>query len=86
MAHAEPVVVTSSGSLPDLVVPGVTGYVLPPGDLPALGEKLALLCRHPDLCVEMGRAAQRLARERVTWDAAAERGLQLYHQVLGGST
>jgi glycosyltransferase involved in cell wall biosynthesis len=85
MAHAKPVVVTSSGSLPDLVVPGVTGFVVPPGDPAALGEKIALLCRDPTLSIKMGRAAQRLARDRFTWEAAAERGLRLYRQVLAGS-
>ncbi len=84
MAHAKPVIVTRSGSLPDLVVPGVTGFVVPPGDPAALGDKIALLCRDPHLSVEMGRAAQRLAQERFTWEAAAERGLQLYGRVLGG--
>ncbi len=84
MAHGKPVIVTRSGSLPDLVVPGVTGFVVPPGDPAALGDKIALLCRDPDLSVKMGRAAQRLAQERFTWEAAAERGLQLYRRVLGG--
>lgn len=83
MAHGTPVVVTRSGSLPDLVEPGITGFVVEPGNAAELRAKIELLCRNPDLSIRMGEAARRTARERFTWEAAARRGLEFYRQLEG---
>src|SRR5262249_4567847 len=41
MAHRRPVVASRAGGLPDKVIPGVTGWLVPPGDADALARTLA---------------------------------------------
>jgi glycosyltransferase involved in cell wall biosynthesis len=51
------IVTTDVGSYPDLVEDGVTGFVYPPGDVPALADALRRVFATPDTPAEMGRNA-----------------------------
>jgi glycosyltransferase involved in cell wall biosynthesis len=84
MAHGKPVIVTRTASLPELVKDGETGFIVPPGDLRALRERIELLVSDPERSRAMGRAARRHVEETFTWDRVAERGLALYRAVGGG--
>lgn len=59
------------GGTTDCIVDGVTGYLVPPGDVSALEDRLRRLIEDPQLRHEMGRAAQRFARERFGADVFA---------------
>lgn len=61
LASARPVVATAVNGVPDLVEPGSTGLLAPPGDPEALARSVLWLLDHP---VEAGRMA-RAGRERV---------------------
>lgn len=54
-------VVTSAGGLPELVVDGVTGHVVPPGDAAALAHALTGLLADPALRERFGAAARERA-------------------------
>jgi glycosyltransferase involved in cell wall biosynthesis len=58
MAVARPVVSTRLAGIPELVVNGETGLLIPPGDHNALAEALEQLMRKPDLRVAYGHAAR----------------------------
>jgi glycosyltransferase involved in cell wall biosynthesis len=58
MASGLPVVATSVGGVPDLVRDGETGYLVPPGDLNGLVDKLAALVENPNLRIRMGQAGR----------------------------
>jgi glycosyltransferase involved in cell wall biosynthesis len=71
MAHGKPVVASAVGGLPDLVVDGETGLLVPPGDVEALRAALERLLADRDLRRRFGaagreRAARLLARDTVT--------------------
>jgi glycosyltransferase involved in cell wall biosynthesis len=61
MAAGVPVVATSVGGIPDLVVDGVNGFLFAPGDTAALARLLRALVLDP----ELGRRAASAARETV---------------------
>lgn len=67
MAHKLPLIGTELGAIPDFVVPGETGYLVPPNDVPALTQALLNLLADPDGCRRMGEHGYRLARERYNW-------------------
>jgi len=56
-----PVIVTSVGGLGDLVVDGVTGFSMAPGDVDALVDHLRVLADDPAMRKEFGAAARRRA-------------------------
>ena len=78
MACGAPVICTRVGGLPELVVDGVTGFLVPPNDPAALAARIAQLISQPELARAMGRAARRRIEEHFTWDAVAQRCLEAY--------
>ena len=72
-AAALPVVATGIGAIPDFVVDGETGYLVPPRDAAAVADRLGRLLADPQRAHAMGR----LGRERVlgwySWDAVGAR-------------
>jgi glycosyltransferase involved in cell wall biosynthesis len=54
MAVGLPVFGTICGSIPDFIVPGVTGELVPPGRPDALGDAIAGVLRYAERRREMG--------------------------------
>jgi glycosyltransferase involved in cell wall biosynthesis len=79
MAYGRPVIVTRTTSLPELVVDGETGFIVPPHDLAALGTQIGRLVHDRELSRRLGRQALAHVRRNFTWEATARRGLGLYH-------
>jgi glycosyltransferase involved in cell wall biosynthesis len=69
LASGRPVVATRVGGVPDVVRDGEDGFLVAPGDVEQLADRLALLARDPDLRERMGRAG----RERVVPRYAVDR-------------
>lgn len=69
MAFGLPVVATAAGGLPEVVVDGVTGILVPAGDPAALAGAIVRLLRDPELRRRLGEAG----RERVLAEFTAER-------------
>jgi glycosyltransferase involved in cell wall biosynthesis len=61
MAMGRPVVASRIGGIPDIVVDGETGFLVPPGDLQALRHAIQRLLNDPVLRERMGT----LAKQRV---------------------
>ncbi|MBP1635084.1 MAG: glycosyltransferase [Acidobacteria bacterium] len=64
MAAGLPVVATAISGIPELVQPGLTGFLVPSGDAAALAEALRRLAADPGLRARMGAAGRtRVIRE-----------------------
>ncbi|GBC82472.1 N-acetyl-alpha-D-glucosaminyl L-malate synthase [bacterium HR10] len=66
MAAGRPVIATDLGGAREIVVPGETGLLVPPGDPPALAEAMGLLLRDGARRRMMGEAARARVRMRFT--------------------
>jgi colanic acid/amylovoran biosynthesis glycosyltransferase len=82
-AASLPAVVSDHSGLPEAVVEGETGFIVPEGDAPALARALKDVLAFPEVRERMSAAARRLAEER--FDAAKQAaGLEaLYDRVTG---
>jgi glycosyltransferase involved in cell wall biosynthesis len=78
MACGLPAICTAVASLPEVVEDGVSGFVVPPNDPAALGERLCWLRDHPEAAAAMGVAARRRVLERFTWPMVVRRCLAVY--------
>ena len=67
MAAGLPIIATPVGGVPEAVTDGVEGFLVEPGDLPALADRIARLVRDPELAAKMGRQG----REKVARAFAA---------------
>jgi glycosyltransferase involved in cell wall biosynthesis len=78
MACGTPGVCTDVASMPEVVEHGVTGFVVPPNDPAALGERLAWLRDHPAEARALGVAARQRVLEEFTWPRVVARCLGVY--------
>jgi glycosyltransferase involved in cell wall biosynthesis len=78
MAAGLPVVATRVGGVPELVVPGRTGWLVDPGDPPGLAAALSQVLGDPD----RRRALGREGRERACREFSLETMTQRYESVL----
>jgi len=81
MACGIPVVASQVGGLAYLVKDGVTGYVVPDGDVAALSDCLMALLTNPELRQQMGEKAAEEALN-YTWEKITARILDLYENIL----
>jgi len=96
MACATAVVATAVGGIPEVVVDGATGFLVPfdrgndafgsPRD-PArlardLAEKVNVLLADPELAARFGAAGRRRVVERFSWQAVAARTVEVYRSVM----
>lgn len=78
MAAGCPVVAAACGGIPDLVVDGVNGLLVTPGDVDALARALHRLLVDRGLAGRLGNEARATIARRYTAEAALERLEQLY--------
>lgn len=84
MAAGLPVVATRVGGIPEAVVDGETGVLVPPSDPQALGEALSALAGDPERRARLGVEGRRRARG-FSADRTEERTRSLYAEVLARS-
>ena len=58
MAVGVPAVVSENGGMPDAVINGVTGFVVPPGDVADMAESVLALLENESRCREFGEHAR----------------------------
>jgi glycosyltransferase involved in cell wall biosynthesis len=80
MAAGCAVIVSAVGGVPDVIVDGFNGLLVPAGDTRALGEAIERLIADPALAAQMGRAARATIASRFT----PERSLARLEQVYAG--
>ena len=81
-ACAKPVICSKVGGLKDLVINGVTGFLVEPTNTKELAEKMLYLLDNNDKAKEMGVKARRLVEEKFSIDKVVSRLEILYEEVL----
>ena len=82
MAAGLPVVATAVGGIPELVVDGVTGLLVPPHAPISLAEAIVRLLDAPDLRRQMGQAGRERVKKRFTVERMVSRTEALYGELI----
>lgn len=82
MAAGKPVIATDGGALPEIVLPGETGLLVPMGDAPAMAEAMMTLLSDPVRAAAMGVAGRQRVGERFTISHTARKMERLYEHLL----
>jgi glycosyltransferase involved in cell wall biosynthesis len=85
MATSKPCVATTVGGIPEVVVNGETGILVPPRDSSALYKAICMILEDRSLSRKFGDAGRRRVEKRFTWDIAANQTTALYEQMLEAS-
>lgn len=80
---ARPIVASRVGGLAEVVLHQQTGLQVEPEDADGVAEAIAFLLEHPEIAVQMGRAARKRAQEVFSWDRCVNAYDTLYRKVLG---
>ncbi|HYY33038.1 MAG TPA: glycosyltransferase family 4 protein [Gaiellaceae bacterium] len=78
MAHGRAVVATAVGGLPDMVVDGETGLLVPPRDPRALRAAIDRLLADPELRRRLGAAAKEWISEICSWERVIDATISSY--------
>ena len=73
MAFGLPTVATFTCGVPEIVVDGVTGRLVPAGDADALAGALIAVLSDPEAARQAGRAGRERVESLYTWDAVVDR-------------
>lgn len=85
MSYGLPIVGTMVGAIPELVMHGVNGFLVPPANPAALAEAISRLLDSVGLRKQCGQAGHRFVVERrefYSWEAVGERALEAMKPLL----
>jgi phosphatidyl-myo-inositol dimannoside synthase len=82
MAHGKPVIGGAQGGIPDVVEDGVTGLLVPPGEVETLGRALESLLLNRERALEMGARGRERVQTKFTFGQFECRLKQALEEVL----
>ncbi|MFQ5963102.1 MAG: glycosyltransferase family 4 protein [Candidatus Scalinduaceae bacterium] len=71
-SFAKPVIATNCGGLSEMVEDGKSGFIVPAKDVESLTSAMVKILKDDILRDRMGKYAERLAREKFSWDKIAK--------------
>jgi len=78
-----PVIGADSGGVADAIVDGLTGFLVPPDDVPVLADRMHRLLADPDLARRMGAAGRDRVLRELTWNRVSGRFLDALEEQTG---
>jgi glycosyltransferase involved in cell wall biosynthesis len=82
MAAGKPIVASSVGAIPSVVLPDQTGLLIEPGDLVGLRAAMERLLSDPELRTRLGEEGQTMINRHYSADVMAHKYLHVYQRVL----
>ena len=82
MATGKPVIGTPIGSTPDMIVHGLTGYIIPLEPIDAIANQIIELANAPARSLSMGQQARRHAEEAFGVKAHVQKVQDIYEKLL----
>jgi len=83
MASEAPVIGSRAGGMPEVVIDGETGFLLPVGDVAAMAERSIEILTNPDLQRRLGRNARAIAIEKFDVNRIVPSYRAFYEDVIG---
>ena len=77
-----PVIVSNAGGLPEVVVDGVTGFIVPTKDYKTAAEKILEMSQDPELREKLGKKGREFVVRNYEWSECANVMEQLYREVI----
>jgi len=82
MQYSLPVISTSKGGIPDIVIEDETGFLCPQKDIDCLVEKIELLVNNPELRTKMGEAGRKRFEENFTLENFERRFTDIIEKIV----
>lgn len=82
MEAGKPVIATTVGGIPEFVAPGQSGFLVPPGDAPALAKAIKQLLDEPEKARIMGLQGREHVKKHYSIESIVRQHEQLYELCL----
>ncbi len=86
MQHSLPITSTNEGGIPDVVLDGVNGFLVPKHNSNVLAEKLEILIKDSELRIKMGLAGKKIYEEKFTLEIFEKRMVEILQDCLNHKT
>lgn len=83
MATGLPVLSTNVSAIPEVVIDGETGTLVPPDDVDSLAAAMARLAEDPELRARFGAAGEARVKERFGLDRMVDETIAVYSEITG---
>lgn len=80
-----PVITTNIGAMPEMVIDGKTGFIIPPQSPKILAEKICKLIANPDLRKKLGKEGKKRFEKQYTFQAYSSNVDQIFGDLFNGS-
>ena len=77
-----PVIASDIGGLPEVIVDGETGYLIPPRNEAAIAEKIIKLIEEPGLRQNLGANGRKFVLDNYDWNLCAKKMEEVYESIL----
>lgn len=82
MALRKPVIATDVAGPNEIVVNNETGFIVPPGDIKAMAEKIIYLLENPDIAKKMGEGGRKIVEGKFNIKETIKKIEEIYKEVL----
>lgn len=79
-----PIISTLHNGIPEGVLDGESGFLVPEKDVDALAERIEYLIKHPEIWPEMGRCGREFVEKHYDIQKLNQRLVEIYQNVSGG--
>lgn len=82
MACGKPVIASNVGGLPDQIIDGFNGFLVPPRSPKAIADKILYLLENPSEARRIGRNGRMLAEEKYDIEKRVDKIIEIYKKLL----
>ncbi len=82
MVARKPVIATKVGGIPEIIIDGKTGFLVPPKNPQAIAEKIIFLLKNPEKSREMGERGYQRIKQHFGLEKMAREHEKLYEEVM----
>jgi len=83
-ARALPMIGSTTGGIPEIVIPGVTGYAVDPEDPDEIAQAMLLMIEDPEGRERMGKEARFMVEKKFSLPVKMQEIEESFHTLLGG--
>lgn len=85
-AAGVPIVGTRVGGIPEIVLDGVNGLLIPPSDASSITDAVKKIIGNRDLAGQMADAGRKITKDHFSIEAMVEGNLQVYREIMKGKS
>lgn len=78
--HGKPLVGTRSGGIPEIIIDGYNGFLVPEADPASLADAIMKVLEDEQFTTNLGRNSLTRAMQAFTWEASAEKLIAIYQR------